>query len=68
MKRKKRDKKKKTKFVFYLLGAFLLVFGIGFGFFFTQGLQTVTQELDKTFEVSEAISGDYPVNGSGHWF
>ena len=58
MKRKNRNKKKKTKFVFYLLGVFLLVFGIGFGFFFTQGLQTVTQELDKTFEVSEAIAGD----------
>ena len=58
MKRKKRNKKKKTRFVFYLLGVFLLVFGIGFGFFFTQGLQTVTQELDKTFEVSEAIAGD----------
>ena len=58
MKRKNKNKKKKTKFVFYLLGVFLLVFGIGFGFFFTQGLQTVTQELDKTFEVSEAIAGD----------
>lgn len=58
MKRKKKNKNKKTRFVFYLLGVFLLVFGIGFGFFFTQGLQTVTQELDKTFEVSEAIAGD----------
>ena len=58
MKRKNKKKKKKTRFVFYLIGVFLLVFGIGFGFFFTQGLQTITQELDKTFEVSEAIAGD----------
>ena len=42
----------------FCVTVFLLVFGIGFGFFFTQGLQTVTQELDKTFEVSEAIAGD----------
>jgi len=53
-----KKKKKVIKIIFISLGLFLVIFCAVFGFFFTQGLQTVTQELDKTFEVSEAITGD----------
>lgn len=55
---KKKKKKKMIRIIFISLGLFLVIFCAVFGFFFTQGLQTVTQELDKTFEVSEAITGD----------